>query len=193
VKVESSSSSSSHQQAPITNMTKAGLLFCIIFICSITIASSFGIVGSTHKGLSVTKTQHGPLYASSQAEQPPTPLCELQTFLKLTGAVQTGGQAKTVIQGGECYLNGEVETRRAKKLFKGDEVFFDEKSFDVLDEVNNRGYVYKVKQKKIKPVAKIDAEGNLEFGGQYRSEEWRAERKEKKAAKKADKSKKETE
>jgi len=185
-----------HQKALFANltMTKAGSLLCILYTCFITVASSFGIISSTQNGLSVTKTtQHVPLYASSQSEQPPpTPLCELQTFLKLTGAVQTGGQAKFVIQGGECYLNGEVETRRAKKLFKGDQVFFDEKSFDVLDEVNNRGYVYKVKQKKIKPMAKIDADGNLEFGGQFRSEEWRAERKEKKAAKKADKSKQES-
>jgi len=126
--------------------------------------------------------QGGPLYASSQSEQPQTPLIDLQTFLKLAGAVDTGGKAKAAIQGGECYLNGEVETRRAKKLFKGDEVFFNEKAFDVLDMVNLKGYVFKTKDKKVKPVAKIDAAGNLEFGGRFRSPEWRAERKEKKAA-----------
>lgn len=113
-----------------------------------------------------------------------TPLCDLQTFLKLTSSIQSGGEAKAAIQGGQCYVNGEVEIRRAKKLFRGDEVFFDGLSLDVLDEVLKYGYQYKPKKKKIKPVAKIDENGNLEFGGRYRSEEWRAERKEKKAERK---------
>jgi len=112
------------------------------------------------------------------------PLCDLQTFLKLTSSVQSGGEAKAAIQGGQCFLNGEVEIRRAKKLFKGDEIFFDGTSLDVLDEVLKYGYQYKPKKKKIKPVAKVDADGNLEFGGRYRSEEWRVERKEKKTERK---------
>lgn len=116
-----------------------------------------------------------------------TPLCDLQTFIKLCGFVQTGGEAKHAIQGGECYLNGEIETRRAKKLFSGDEVSFGkEGTMDVSDEIKNRGYVYKKKQKKVKPAARVvDANGTLEFGGRYRSEEWRAERKQKKAERKS--------
>ena len=47
-----------------------------------------------------------------------------------------------------------------------------------------KGYVYKLKVKKAKPLPRIDSDGNLEFGGQYRSEEWRAERKIKKAERK---------
>jgi len=170
-------------------MTKQILLLCIVCISSISLASGFGIF-STQNGSSISRTA---LYASSQSEQPENPLIDLQTFLKLAGAVDTGGAAKTAIQGGECYLNGEVETRRAKKLFKGDEVFFNEKSFDVLDMVNLKGYVFKTKDKKVKPVARVDADGNLEFGGRFRSEEWRAERKEKKAASKRDAGKKKKE
>jgi len=124
--------------------------------------------------------------APSEEPSPATPLIELQTFLKLTGSVDSGGEAKAVIQGGICYLNGEPELRRAKKLFEGDEVFFDGTSMDVSKEVQKRGYVYRPKKKKVKPAAKIDADGNLEFGGRYRSEEWRAERKEKKAQRKAE-------
>jgi ribosome-associated protein len=120
--------------------------------------------------------------SSNSSEQ--TPLCDLQTFLKLTSSVQSGGEAKAAIQAGQCYLNGEVEIRRAKKLFRGDEVFFDGTSLDVLDEVLKYGYVYKAKKKKVKPVAKVDGEGNLEFGGRYRSEEWRSQRKERKAERK---------
>jgi len=111
-------------------------------------------------------------------------LCELQTLLKLTGQISTGGSAKVLIQSGKCQLNGVVETRRAKKLFAGDVVTFGgvEYSVDVL--VSETNYVYKPKIKKVKPDAKIDEFGNKEFGGRFRSEEWRAERKEKKKAKK---------
>lgn len=48
-------------------------------------------------------------------------LC-LDQFLKLVGAVDTGGQAKFLIQNGEVRLNGIVETRRRKKLTRGDVV-----------------------------------------------------------------------
>lgn len=40
----------------------------------------------------------------------------LDQFLKLCGVADTGGQAKQLIQGGDVTLNGEVETRRRKKL-----------------------------------------------------------------------------
>lgn len=49
------------------------------------------------------------------------PLC-LDQFLKLQGAVGTGGEAKVMIQSGEVKLNGKVETRRRKKLQLGDVV-----------------------------------------------------------------------
>ncbi len=44
--------------------------------------------------------------------------------MKLTGMVDTGGQAKVVIQAGEVRLNGSIETRRKKKLKTGDQVTF---------------------------------------------------------------------
>ena len=114
-----------------------------------------------------------------------TPLCDLQTFLRLCDLVQSGGEAKTVIQNSECLLNGEVETRRGKKLFPGDKVSFGNvEDLDVATEVKKKGYVYKPKVKKVKPLPKVDEDGNLEFGGRYRSEEWRAERLLKKADRK---------
>lgn len=51
------------------------------------------------------------------------PIC-LDQFLKLKGVASTGGEAKILIQGGEIKLNGEVETRRRKKLQPGDVVEF---------------------------------------------------------------------
>ncbi len=46
-------------------------------------------------------------------------------FLKWMGLVESGGEAKIRIQGGEVTLNGVVETRRSKKLHPGDRVGLD--------------------------------------------------------------------
>jgi ribosome-associated protein len=40
--------------------------------------------------------------------------------LKAAALVGTGGEAKVLIQAGEVSVNGEVETRRGRKLEKGD-------------------------------------------------------------------------
>ncbi len=53
----------------------------------------------------------------------PSPIT-LDQFLKQTGIVGSGGEAKVVIQSGDVRLNGAVETRRGKKLAPGDVVEF---------------------------------------------------------------------
>ena len=53
---------------------------------------------------------------SDSAQNPIT----LDQFLKQSGIVGSGGQAKVLIQAGEVLLNGVVETRRGKKLTTGD-------------------------------------------------------------------------
>ena len=50
---------------------------------------------------------------------------KLDQFLKLAQVVQTGGQAKQLIQGGYVSVNGIVETRRGRKLQVGDRVEVD--------------------------------------------------------------------
>ena len=50
---------------------------------------------------------------------------KLDQFLKLAQVVQTGGQAKQLIQGGYVSVNGIVETRRGRKLQIGDTVEVD--------------------------------------------------------------------
>jgi ribosome-associated protein len=55
----------------------------------------------------------------------------LDQFLKITGLAQTGGHAKLMIQGGEVSVNGEIETRRRKKLKEGDIVTVDGESVEV--------------------------------------------------------------
>ena len=42
--------------------------------------------------------------------------------LQIWGVAGTGGEAKVLIQFGEVLVNGEVETRRARKLQEGDVV-----------------------------------------------------------------------
>ncbi|MGI9470336.1 MAG: RNA-binding S4 domain-containing protein [Rubripirellula sp.] len=46
----------------------------------------------------------------------------LDDFIKRSGLVGTGGEAKIYIQSGEVRVNGEVETRRRKQLTLGDQV-----------------------------------------------------------------------
>lgn len=47
---------------------------------------------------------------------------KLDQFLKREGVVFSGGEAKQLIQSGAVSVNGEVETRRGRKLHEGDTV-----------------------------------------------------------------------
>ena len=55
----------------------------------------------------------------------------LDDALKLAGVAGTGGQAKQLIQQGEVRVNGEVETRRKRKLVEGDVVEVGGESFEI--------------------------------------------------------------
>ena len=57
----------------------------------------------------------------------------LQQFLKVHDIVQSGGEAKIMIQSGEVYVNGETETRRGRKLYEGDSVMVEGKKFVVKE------------------------------------------------------------
>jgi len=48
----------------------------------------------------------------------------LDQFLKFQSIVDSGGQAKVVIQSGDVLVNGEQETRRRRKLTSGDVIHF---------------------------------------------------------------------
>ena len=49
---------------------------------------------------------------------------KLDQFLKRQGLAQSGGEAKFFITSGDVTVNGEVETRRGRKLRNGDVVEF---------------------------------------------------------------------
>ncbi|WP_392445527.1 S4 domain-containing protein YaaA [Sneathia vaginalis] len=53
-----------------------------------------------------------------------TEYIKLDQLLKFSGLADTGGIAKEVIQNGEVLVNGEIETRRGKKIRKEDVVEF---------------------------------------------------------------------
>ncbi|HEY4688944.1 MAG TPA: RNA-binding S4 domain-containing protein [Anaerolineae bacterium] len=54
---------------------------------------------------------------------------KLDQFLKWQGLVDTGGQAKQLIQSGAVRVNGQIETRRGRKLINGDHVTIGNRTF----------------------------------------------------------------
>jgi ribosome-associated protein len=56
---------------------------------------------------------------------------KLDQFLKREGLVFSGGEAKHLIQSGMVSVNGEVETRRGRKLRPGDRVTLEETELTV--------------------------------------------------------------
>jgi ribosome-associated protein len=57
---------------------------------------------------------------------------ELYKILKFENMVQSGGEAKFVIAEGLVRVNGEIETRKRKKIFSGDIVEFEEETIRII-------------------------------------------------------------
>jgi ribosome-associated protein len=51
-------------------------------------------------------------------------MIRLGQFLKLSGLIDSGADAKAVIADGQVSVNGEVDVRRGRQLQAGDEVSF---------------------------------------------------------------------
>ena len=56
---------------------------------------------------------------------------KLDSLLKFSGIVQTGGEAKLLIQNGQVLVNGEVCTMRGKKMRNGDKAQYGDKTVEV--------------------------------------------------------------
>lgn len=56
---------------------------------------------------------------------------KLSQFLKLNDLVQSGGEAKHLIQTGRVLVNDEIELRRGRKLYSGDRVTFAGQTYSV--------------------------------------------------------------
>ena len=60
-----------------------------------------------------------------------TEFIKLQDLLKFAGLIETGGQAKILIQDGYVTVNGEICTMRGKKIRNGDIVTLDDDTLEV--------------------------------------------------------------
>lgn len=61
-----------------------------------------------------------------------TDIIKLDSFLKWSGAVSLGSEAKMYILNGEVKVNGETETRRGKKLSIGDIIEFQGEQYKII-------------------------------------------------------------
>lgn len=53
-----------------------------------------------------------------------TEFIKLQDLLKFANLVESGGQAKELIQKGQVQVGGEICTMRGRKIRPGDDVYF---------------------------------------------------------------------
>ena len=56
---------------------------------------------------------------------------ELYKILKFEGLTDSGGMAKQMIADGQVSVNGEIETRKRKKIIAGDKIIFSGQSIEV--------------------------------------------------------------
>ena len=57
---------------------------------------------------------------------------ELYKILKFEGVVSSGGEAKSIIDNGQVMVNGEVETKRRKKIISGDIIEYMNEKLKIL-------------------------------------------------------------
>jgi len=60
-----------------------------------------------------------------------TEFIKLDQFLKWAGVVGQGSDAKEIINLGLVKVNGQIETRRGKKLRSGDKVIFENNEIEI--------------------------------------------------------------
>lgn len=61
-----------------------------------------------------------------------TEIIKLDAFLKWSGAVSMGSDAKMYISNGQVKVNGEIEERRGKKLTRGDIVELNGEAYKII-------------------------------------------------------------
>ena len=61
-----------------------------------------------------------------------TDFIKLDSFLKLAGITETGGQAKQKILSQQVKVNGKVCEQRGKKLYNSDKIEVDNKEYEVI-------------------------------------------------------------
>lgn len=61
---------------------------------------------------------------------------ELYKILKFEGLTDSGGMAKQMIADGQVSVNGEIETRKRKKITAGDKIEFSGQSIKVKNKTD---------------------------------------------------------
>ncbi|MDH3218497.1 MAG: RNA-binding S4 domain-containing protein [Gammaproteobacteria bacterium] len=62
---------------------------------------------------------------------------ELYKILKFEGLADSGGNAKQAIEDGLVSVNGEIETRKRKKIRAGDQIDFIDHHIDVIGKADD--------------------------------------------------------
>lgn len=60
------------------------------------------------------------------------PYIELHKLIKLLDLVDTGGQAKVLIENAHVFRNGEIETRKRAKIKKGETITIGDVVIEVI-------------------------------------------------------------
>ncbi|MDD2838305.1 MAG: RNA-binding S4 domain-containing protein [Sulfuricurvum sp.] len=60
------------------------------------------------------------------------PFIELHKLIKLLDLVDTGGQAKLLIENHQVFRNGTVETRKRAKILKGEQIRIGDVVIDIV-------------------------------------------------------------
>lgn len=55
----------------------------------------------------------------------------LSQFLKLSNIVQSGGEAKFILQTKKILVNGEKDNRKGRKLYRSDRVLVENEEFEI--------------------------------------------------------------
>ena len=56
----------------------------------------------------------------------------LGQFIKFVGIISNGSEAKYYLANNEAYINGELDTRRGRKIYPGDVVKVENKEYKVV-------------------------------------------------------------
>lgn len=65
---------------------------------------------------------------------------KLGQFLKIIGKIESGGKAKEYLENNDCFLNNIKEIKRGKKLFNGDIIKINNKTYKIIEEQNKNDF-----------------------------------------------------
>ena len=61
------------------------------------------------------------------------PYIKLGQLLKYLDIIETGGDEKDFLENTDVYVNNEIDRRRGRKIYPGDEVIINRKLFKIIE------------------------------------------------------------